>query len=134
MKAIWRGRVIAESDRTLDVGGYTYFPREAVRMDLLLATPKTQGATVDNPLGVAPGEEPITQVQLDEKGNIVTAEDSPTPADAGAPVIASTEDTGSSGPENSVPVSRIKSGAESMKPVPPSGSSVNRESLLPVPE
>jgi hypothetical protein len=54
------------------------------------ATPKTQGATVDNPLGVAPGEEPITQVQLDEKGNIVTAEDSPTPADAGAPVIEST--------------------------------------------
>ena len=42
MKAIWRGRVIAESDRTLDVGGYTYFPRDAVRMDLLHATPKTQ--------------------------------------------------------------------------------------------
>ena len=42
MKATWRGRVIAESDRTLDVGGYTYFPREAVRMDLLHATPKTQ--------------------------------------------------------------------------------------------
>jgi uncharacterized protein (DUF427 family) len=42
MKATWRGRVIAESDRTLDVGGYTYFPRKAVRMDLLHATPKTQ--------------------------------------------------------------------------------------------
>ncbi len=42
MKAIWRGRVIAESDRTLDVGGYTYFPRETVRMDLLHATPRTQ--------------------------------------------------------------------------------------------
>lgn len=41
MKAIWRGRVVAESDRTLDVGGYTYFPRETVRMDLLHATPKT---------------------------------------------------------------------------------------------
>jgi hypothetical protein len=54
------------------------------------ATPKIQGATVDNPLGVAPGEEPIAQVQLDEKGKIVTAEDSPTPADAGAPVIEST--------------------------------------------
>jgi len=53
-------------------------------------SPKIQGATVDNPLGVAMGEEPITQVQLDEKGNIVTAEDSPTPADAGAPVIEST--------------------------------------------
>jgi hypothetical protein len=54
------------------------------------ATPKIQGATVSNPLGVAPGEEPITQVQLDEKGNIVTAEDSSTPEDAGAPVIEST--------------------------------------------
>ena len=26
MKAIWRGQVIAESDRILDVGGYRYFP------------------------------------------------------------------------------------------------------------
>jgi uncharacterized protein (DUF427 family) len=41
MKATWRGRVIAESDRTLEVGGYTYFPRAAVRMDLLQAAPKT---------------------------------------------------------------------------------------------
>jgi uncharacterized protein (DUF427 family) len=42
MKAIWRGQVIAESDRTLDVGGYRYFPRETVGMDLLRAAPKTQ--------------------------------------------------------------------------------------------
>jgi uncharacterized protein (DUF427 family) len=35
MKAIWRGHVIAESDRTLEVDGYRYFPRESVRMDLL---------------------------------------------------------------------------------------------------
>ena len=34
MKAIWRGQVIAESDRTLEVGGYRYFPRETVRMEL----------------------------------------------------------------------------------------------------
>ena len=32
MKAIWRGQVIAESDRTLEVGGYRYFPRETVRI------------------------------------------------------------------------------------------------------
>lgn len=41
MKAIWRGRVVAESDRTLEVDGYRYFPRDAVRMELLRATPKT---------------------------------------------------------------------------------------------
>jgi len=41
MKATWRGQVIAESDRTLEVDGYRYFPREAVRMDLLQLTPKT---------------------------------------------------------------------------------------------
>jgi len=42
MKAIWRGQVIAESDRTLEVGGYRYFPRDAVRMDLLRLAPKTE--------------------------------------------------------------------------------------------
>ncbi|TXL72937.1 DUF427 domain-containing protein [Vineibacter terrae] len=42
MKAIWHGQVIADSDRTLEVGGYRYFPRETVRMDLLHLTPKTE--------------------------------------------------------------------------------------------
>lgn len=42
MKAVWRGQVIAESDRTLELDGYRYFPREAVRMDLLRRAPKTQ--------------------------------------------------------------------------------------------
>jgi uncharacterized protein (DUF427 family) len=41
MKAIWQGQVIAESDRTLEVDGYRYFPRESVRMELLRAAPKT---------------------------------------------------------------------------------------------
>jgi len=41
MKAIWRDQVIADSDRTIDVGGYRYFPRDAVRMDLLTPAPKT---------------------------------------------------------------------------------------------
>jgi len=42
MKAIWHGQVIAESDRTLEVDGYRYFPRETVRTDLLRVSPKTQ--------------------------------------------------------------------------------------------
>jgi uncharacterized protein (DUF427 family) len=42
MKAIWRGTTIAESERTLEVGGYRYFPREAVRMELLKLAPKNE--------------------------------------------------------------------------------------------
>lgn len=41
MKAKWRGELIADSDRTLEIGGYTYFPRTSVRMDLLRAVAKT---------------------------------------------------------------------------------------------
>ncbi len=41
MKAIWRGRVIAESDETVEAGGYVYFPRKSVQMDLLRAAPKS---------------------------------------------------------------------------------------------
>ena len=51
MKAIWRGQVIAESDRTLEVHGYRYFPRETVRMDLLRLSPKTT-SDLDCPHGV----------------------------------------------------------------------------------
>jgi uncharacterized protein (DUF427 family) len=40
--ATWHGKTIAESDRTLEVGGYIYFPRDTVRMDLLKSTPKTE--------------------------------------------------------------------------------------------
>jgi uncharacterized protein (DUF427 family) len=41
MRATWRGHVVAESDRTLEVGGYRYFPRGAVRMDCLRPAPRT---------------------------------------------------------------------------------------------
>jgi len=42
MKAIWRGQVIAESARILEVDGYQYIPREAVRMEVRRRAPKTQ--------------------------------------------------------------------------------------------
>jgi uncharacterized protein (DUF427 family) len=35
MKANWQGKVIAESDRSVEVKGYRYFPRDAVKMELL---------------------------------------------------------------------------------------------------
>jgi uncharacterized protein (DUF427 family) len=42
MKAVWRGEAIAQSDHILEVGGYTYFPRASVRMELLEAAPRTE--------------------------------------------------------------------------------------------
>lgn len=41
MKAIWRGHVIASSDKTIEVYGYRYFPRESVQMNFLRGSPKT---------------------------------------------------------------------------------------------
>ncbi|MBI3196699.1 MAG: DUF427 domain-containing protein, partial [Rhodospirillales bacterium] len=51
MKAIWHGKTLAESDGTLEVGGYRYFPRDTVRMDLLQAAPKT-ASDLECPHGV----------------------------------------------------------------------------------
>jgi uncharacterized protein (DUF427 family) len=42
MQAVWQGKVIAESDRTVEVGGYRYFPRESVQMELLQVASKTE--------------------------------------------------------------------------------------------
>lgn len=41
MRALWNGTVLAESDAAVAVDGYHYFPRSAVRMELLHASPKS---------------------------------------------------------------------------------------------
>ncbi len=41
MKAILQGCVLADSEDVVERGGYRYFPREAVRMDLLEASERT---------------------------------------------------------------------------------------------
>lgn len=51
MKATWNGKVIAESNETREVGGYVYFPRSAVQMDLFSVSPKT-GSDKECPHGV----------------------------------------------------------------------------------
>ena len=42
MKATLNGHVIAGSDNIIEVGGYHYFPRSDVRLELLEKSPKTQ--------------------------------------------------------------------------------------------
>jgi uncharacterized protein (DUF427 family) len=42
MKAVLKGRVIAESDDIVASGGYEYFPSSAVRRELLEKAPKTE--------------------------------------------------------------------------------------------
>lgn len=41
MRALWHGLVLADSDSTREADGYVYFPRDAVRMDLLQAVART---------------------------------------------------------------------------------------------
>jgi uncharacterized protein (DUF427 family) len=43
MRALWHGKVLADSERTIEVDGYVYFPREAVQMALLRPAAKTAG-------------------------------------------------------------------------------------------
>ena len=43
MRALWHGLLLADSQQTLEVDGYVYFPRASVRMDLLRAAAKTTG-------------------------------------------------------------------------------------------
>lgn len=41
MKAQWHGQVVAESADVIELGGYSYFPRDSVRLQLLTASPRT---------------------------------------------------------------------------------------------
>jgi uncharacterized protein (DUF427 family) len=41
MKAILNGKLIAESDETVECDGYHYFPRSVVRMEWLERSPRT---------------------------------------------------------------------------------------------
>ena len=38
VKAIWEDTVVAESDDTIEVDGYTYFPQVAIKWELLKPT------------------------------------------------------------------------------------------------
>ena len=42
MRAVLDEHVIAESDDIVAVGGYEYFPKSAVRMEWLVAAPRTE--------------------------------------------------------------------------------------------
>ncbi len=41
MKAAWHGHVVAQSDRTIELDGYQYFPPASVHMEYLQAAPRT---------------------------------------------------------------------------------------------
>jgi uncharacterized protein (DUF427 family) len=51
MRAEWRGTVLGDSERTIELGGYHYFPREAVRMELLRPATRT-ASDLECPHGV----------------------------------------------------------------------------------
>jgi uncharacterized protein (DUF427 family) len=41
MKAIWNGQTIAESDKTVEMDGFVYFPEETVKREFLRASSTT---------------------------------------------------------------------------------------------
>jgi uncharacterized protein (DUF427 family) len=43
MRAIWNGQVLADSQRTIEVDGYVYFPRDSVQMARFAPATKTTG-------------------------------------------------------------------------------------------
>jgi uncharacterized protein (DUF427 family) len=51
MKATWNEQLIAESEQTIEVDGYVYFPRDTVRMDIMKQAEKS-GSDLECPHGV----------------------------------------------------------------------------------
>jgi uncharacterized protein (DUF427 family) len=41
MRAEWNGAILGECDSTIELGGYHYFPRETVRMEVLRPVPQS---------------------------------------------------------------------------------------------
>jgi len=46
MRATWNGQIIAESDDTVVVGGRHYFPRSAIKIELLSPSERTSECSV----------------------------------------------------------------------------------------
>jgi uncharacterized protein (DUF427 family) len=51
MRARWNGQIVADSPVVREVGGYRYFPRSSVRMELLQIAPRT-ASDLECPHGV----------------------------------------------------------------------------------
>lgn len=79
VRATWNGEVIAESDDTVVVEGNHYFPKDAVRDDVLVASDTTS---------VCPwkGTASYYSVVVDGEQNVDAAWFYPTPKDAAAEI------------------------------------------------
>jgi uncharacterized protein (DUF427 family) len=48
MKATWNGQTIAESDKTIEMDGFVYFPEETVKREFLRTSSTTAASTILN--------------------------------------------------------------------------------------
>ncbi len=51
MRAEWKGAVLAESDCTIELGGYHHFPREALRAAWTYEAPRPSHQAIDHWVG-----------------------------------------------------------------------------------
>lgn len=79
-RAVWKGTVIADSDDTTVVDGYTYFPRTAINWDLL------RGSDHQSVCGWK-GTASYYDVVVDGQHNRNAAWWYPTPSDQAAPMV-----------------------------------------------